>query len=78
MRPLMGPKSREQRTQCYPNSPSPALHAPHPSSCRRPRVKPTPRPCAPTALGRAHRAGGVFAEAALAVEAADLRLGAGL
>lgn len=28
----------------------------------------------PIAIGLAHRAGGVFAEAALAVEAADLRL----
>lgn len=28
----------------------------------------------PTAIGLAHRAGGVFAEAALAVEAANLRL----
>lgn len=69
--------SREQRTQCYPSSPSPALHAPHPRRAEDPVLGPLPGP-APTALGHAHRAGGVSAEAALAVEAADLRLGAGL
>lgn len=45
------------------------------SECRAPTWH---GPAPPRSRSLAHRAGGVFSEAALAVEAANLRLGAGL